>query len=141
MKFYTTFFTILIAFYASYTMADIYVIVNKENTIQQLDKNDVIELYMGRTRFFKTGFRALAVDVALGDSVRSDFYRDLIHKSVAEVQAYWARLLFTGRATPPFQIEKDIDVINFVSENISAIGYVSESVLNDSVKVVYVIRN
>ena len=141
MKPYIALFIILMTVSADYLLADIYVVVNKENTIELLDKKEVVDLYMGRTAFFKTGSRVLAVDVALGSRIRSDFYRELIHKSVAEVQAYWARLLFTGRATPPFQIETDAEVIEFVKDNASAIGYVSESALDDGVKVVYVIRN
>lgn len=126
---------------SSLAEADLYVIVNKNNAVQQLDKKQLVDLYMGRLSFFSTGARVLTIDLASDDKNREVFYRVLIDKSVSEVNAYWARLLFTGRATPPFRVDSEQEVINFIKNNDSAIGYVSKAALTPSVKVVYVIKN
>ena len=67
---------------------------------------------------------------------RSAFYRGLVNKSVAEVNAYWAKLLFTGRASPPQVVGNSRAVLAAVRDNKSAIGYVDSADVDDSVKVV-----
>lgn len=57
-------------------------------------------------------------------------------KSVSFINAYWARILFTGRATPPRQVEDNDAVIDVVKKNPSAIGYVAAVTKLDGVKVV-----
>lgn len=131
---------ILMLCYGSSCYAQLYVIVNQKNSLEQLTKNQLIDLYMGRTRHFESGSRVITVDAALQSPNREDFYQALVEKSVPEIQAYWARLLFTGRAVPPFQVESTGDIINFVGENASAIGYVEKAPVTDKVKVVYVLE-
>ena len=69
--------------------------------------------------------------------MRSSFYRKLVDKSVAEINAYWARLLFTGRATPPRVLSSDPLVVKSVRENLDAVAYVDSKNLDGKVKVVY----
>lgn len=127
--------------YGSVCYAQLYVIVNQQNSLEQLTKKQLIDLYMGRTRHFDSGSRVIAVDASLQSAEREAFYQMLVEKTIPEIQAYWARLLFTGRAVPPFQVESTNDIINFVSENGSAIGYVAKAPVSDRVKVVYVLEN
>ena len=57
-------------------------------------------------------------------------------KSVGNVKAVWAQLVFSGRALPPKQAASDDEVKKLVAANKSAIGYVKASSLDDSVKAV-----
>ena len=44
--------------------------------------------------------------------------------------------MFSGKGKPPKELGSDADVINFVSSNPGAIGYIDAGSVNESVKVV-----
>lgn len=116
--------------------AEIVVVVNHANPADSLSRREVVDLYMGRTQFFADGSLVLRLDQAPQSKERQEFYRGLVNKSVAEVNAYWAKLLFSGRASPPQVVEGNKAVLAAVRDNKNAIGYVDSAFVNDSVKVV-----
>jgi hypothetical protein len=116
--------------------ADILVIVNAQNTVTRLEKKQVIDLFMGRVSAFPQGGPAQTLDLRPGTPLRADFYRRLTGKSEAQVDAYWATLVFAGRMSPPRQFSNDRQLIKEVKENRSAIAYVSRQALPTGVKVV-----
>lgn len=122
--------------YASTVMADMVVVVNKENNTTELTKSQIIDLFMGRHQNFPNGETAFPIDHPPSSETRAEFYRKLVNKSVAEVNAYWARLLFTGRASPPRVFSDSAAIKKAVSENRGGIGYIDSSELDDSVKVI-----
>ncbi len=122
---------------ASAIAADIAVIVNPHNETGSMTRRQVVDLYMGRDRNFPDGDASLPIDQAATSPVRKQFYRQLVNKSVAEVNAYWARLLFTGRASPPRSLANSIEVLRTVRDNRGAIGYIDAELVDDSVKVVF----
>ncbi len=125
-----------LAMLALNAQAAIVVIVNKDNPTENFSQRDLVDLYMGRNLYFSNGSLAIRLDLAPTSDIREDFYQQLVGKSVAEVNAYWARLLFTGRASPPQVMENSNKVIEAVNKNRNAIGYIREEDLVDSVKVV-----
>ena len=125
-----------LAMLALNAQAAIVVIVNKDNPTENFSQRDLVDLYMGRNLYFSNGTLAIRLDLAPTSDIREDFYQQLVGKSVAEVNAYWARLLFTGRASPPQVMENSNKVIEAVNKNRNAIGYIREEDLVDSVKVV-----
>ncbi len=121
---------------------ELLVIVNKENAMSSLSKQQVIDLFMGRTPYFPSGDAVVKLDAPSSSKVRENFYQSLVQMSLPEINAYWARLMFSGRATPPMQVPKEQDVIKLVASNSNAIGYVlksSSGELNDDVKTIFVI--
>ncbi len=128
--------TLLFLLASATAQSEILVIANQENQVSSLSKREIIELYMGRHLFFKNGTMALRLDQAPESEVRQQFYRKLVDKSVAEINAYWAKLLFTGRATPPQVLSDDSKVIAVVRDNKNAIGYIDAEAFDGTVKVV-----
>ena len=118
------------------TSAGIVVIVNKDNPIVELSKREIIDLYMGRNLYFSDGKLALRLDQPPTSAEREQFYQQLVKKSVAQVNAYWAKLLFTGRASPPMLMDNADQLLDTVRNNRSAIGYIDEAKLDETVKVV-----
>ena len=91
---------------------------------------------MGLDLYFPDGTMALRLDQSPKSQVRHDFYKNLVGKSVAQINAYWARLLFTGRASPPLVMSDSEGVLKAIKNNANAVGYINESELDSSVKVV-----
>jgi ABC-type phosphate transport system substrate-binding protein len=116
--------------------SEVLIIVNQENEISSLDKKQIIDLYMGRYQNFPNGDAAFPLDQQPVSEVRAIFYRKLVNKTVAQMNAYWAKLLFTGRASPPRVMSDSTAVKKAVQGNKGAIGYINSAELDNSVKVV-----
>lgn len=116
--------------------ADIVVIVNPDNEINTLTKRQVIDLYMGRKSHFPDGTRTLRFDQPNDSAVRADFYYQLTQMKLPSINAYWARLIFSGRASAPVSLSDDYEMLEVIENNKYAIGYLDKSNINDRVKVV-----
>ena len=116
---------------------DLVVVVNKENSIDELTPRELVDIYLGKDRTFDNGLIIVAYDQRNGSKERAVFYRFLVNKSVAQMNAYWARLLFTGRATPPSSVVDSQAVLKFVQYNEGAIGYIDSEYLDGTVKEVF----
>lgn len=128
--------TLLILLLAANASAGIVVVVNAANPVNSLSRRELVDLYMGRTQYFSDGKQVLRLDQAPDSGDRARFYRVLVNKSTAEINGYWARLLFTGRASPPQAVDDSKAVLDIVRSNKSAIGYVRAEDVDASVKVV-----
>ena len=116
--------------------AELVVVVHPANPADSLSRREVVDLYMGRTQYFADGNLVLRLDQPPESENRKNFYRGLVNRTVAEVNAYWAKLLFTGRASPP-QVVSDSDAVRrAVSRNVNAIGYLDSADVDETVKVV-----
>jgi len=114
---------------------DMVVIVNPGSHIRSLTRDQVIDIFMGRFRQLPTGATALPIDA--GDPTeRQTFYERLVHKNLAEIGSYWARLVFSGQATPPFRAPDTRAALTLVATNPDAIGYCYRSAVTGRVKVV-----
>lgn len=98
-------------------------ITNPQSGLAQLTRSEVINLYMGRINRLPSGISALPLDLV---DVREEFYLELVDKRLAEINAYWARLIFSGRASPPRQVASSKEVLEIVINNRGAIGYVRQ---------------
>ena len=58
--------------------------------------------------------------------MRAEFYESLTGKNIADIDAYWARLRYSGRATPPQALEDSKDIIEKVSKINAAIAYLPQ---------------
>ena len=123
--------------WASLALGDLVVVVNPSNPVEQLSHGEVVDIYMGRRATFPDGRTALPVDLPSDSPLRASYYQLLVDKTVPQINSYWARLLFTGRATPPRVLSDLASVLETVGENRDAIGYADSDHLSPGVKVVF----
>ena len=114
---------------------DLVVIVNAGSHVRSLTRDQVIDIFMGRFRQLPTGATALPIDVDDPDERRM-FYEQLVHKNLAEIGSYWARLVFSGQATPPFRVPDSRAALKLVATNPDAIAYCYRSAVAGRVRVV-----
>jgi len=117
--------------------ADIVVIINPANKIEFLTQRQVIDLYMGRSSHFPNGIRPLRFDQPSNSEIRAHFYHPLTQMNLASINAYWARLIFTGRASAPQALSSNEEMLEIIEKNQHAIGYIDKAYLNDRVKVIF----
>lgn len=107
--------------------ADIYLVVSTANPVRTMSQKQALDLYMGRTRNFPNGDYALPFDQARDAPARAEFYALLTGMDLAQVNSYWARLMFTGQTMPPQPLPNEAAVIEVVRRNPGAIGYLSHA--------------
>ena len=118
----------------------IVVIVNPASGVDKLTRDEVIDIFLGRYRKLPSGRVALPIDVTEARAERAQFYQLLVKKSPAEMSSYWARLVFSGQTSPPFQVPDAQTAIDLVQSNPNAIAYVDRAAVTPKVKVVLEIK-
>jgi hypothetical protein len=131
------FTAICLIFFTAYTQAEIVVIGNLKNNLQSLNSIQVEDIFMGRTRSLPNGRVALPIDQL---TLRTEFYQKLASRPIEQINAYWARILFTGQASPPMILPNDNAVLTIVNENKDAIGYINRKNLDNSVRVLLILN-
>lgn len=123
-----------VALLSSTAFADVAVIVNPANG-NTIDEGTIKKIYLGKAKSFDDGTKVNPVNQD-GNSVSDEFNDKVVGKSSSQLNAYWSKLVFTGKGTPPEKLANDQAVIDFVSANGDAIGYIDASKVTDKVKVV-----
>lgn len=115
--------------------AEVAVIVHPSNAAT-LDADAVSKLYLGREKSFPGG--AAAVPLALSDdaAATAEFNDKILKKPSSQLKAYWSKLIFTGKGTPPKEIASDAEMVKLISSNPNMIGFVDAKAVDGSVKVV-----
>lgn len=115
--------------------AAISVVVHPSNQTS-LTKEDLTRLYTGKLSSFTDGSSAVPVNLADSVPLRSQFDQKALGRSSSQVKAFWSKLVFTGKGTPPKEVASDSEVLALVANNPNIIGYVSADAVSDNVKVV-----
>lgn len=117
--------------------ADVVVIANARSGTTPLTRDQVVDIYLGRYRQLPTGPTARPIDLPPDDPWRISFYRRLVNKSSDEINAYWARLIFTGKARPPLILDDAESVLRRVATEADALAYIDRSKVDKRVKIVF----
>ena len=114
---------------ASASAQSVAVIVNTKNPSPP-SAEQVSNIFLGKSNDL------VGVDLPDGNAVRDAFYHKVTGKDGAQLKAYWAKLVFTGKAQPLKEFPSDAEVKKFVAANPNAIGYIDKGAVDGSVKVV-----
>ncbi len=120
--------------------AELAVIVNPEAGVVELTRAQLINIFFGRQRRLPSGQAALPIDLAGEGGVKAQFYGKLVEKSLAEVRSYWARLVFSGQGSAPWQAQSTDEVLGIIEENRGAIGYIPAHQADHRVRIVYLLQ-
>ncbi|CAM4278113.1 MULTISPECIES: phosphate ABC transporter substrate-binding protein [Pseudoalteromonas] len=120
---------------SAYSCLAVDVIVNPANT-STLDENEIKQIFIGKSKSFSDGSKALPITQADGSTVTDEFNEKVLNKSSSQLKAYWSKLVFTGKGTPPKEAADDAEVLKLVASNPNLIGFVSSGAADSSVKVV-----
>lgn len=121
-------------------LAEVKVIVNSSVTDSSITAEQVMDIYLGKVSNLPSGRKVIPVDQPDGEVVRSEFYKKVVKKDAAQLNAYWARLIFTGKGQPPKMFTDNSEVLQKVSSNPDLVGYVSGNTNTSGVKVLLTIH-
>ena len=112
----------------AYADPPVVVIVNP--AAANLTKEQVSDLFLGKIKIYKP------LDLPNSAPAKAEFYQKVSGHDLSQVKATWARLLFTGQAQPPKELSDAAAVKKAVAADPKAVGYISKSDVDSSVKVV-----
>jgi ABC-type phosphate transport system substrate-binding protein len=112
------------------------VIGNPGSPIKNLSLPQIMSLYTGRQDSAFDSFSAVPLDQPNGSELRAEFYRSITGQSETQINAFWARLAFSGRAIPPRPMMDSAAVIKRVASDPHAIGYVEKETVTKDVVVI-----
>ncbi|NVJ49632.1 MAG: phosphate ABC transporter substrate-binding protein [Gammaproteobacteria bacterium] len=115
--------------------AEIAVIVHPSNN-NTLTETDLTRMFLGKMKSFPSGESAVPVNMPEGDATTDEFNQKVLSKSASQLKAYWSKLVFTGKGTPPKDVASAEEMLKLVSSNPSLIGYIDASKVDASVKVI-----
>lgn len=112
------------------------VVVSAASSLRQLSQDEVVNIFLGRYRRLPNGDTALPIDQPESSPVRADFYRRLVNKDLNEINAYWSRLIFSGRTSPPLQASSAADVIVWLLGQPGGVAYVDRTQVDKRLRIV-----
>jgi len=110
--------------------AELVIVVNPQNDIKSMSNSQAAQYFLGGSVQFTP------LEQASGSPIRLEFYKKVLEKEPPQVQAIWARIVFTGKGKPPKEYKTSEEIKKAIRENVNAIGYIEKSAVDDSVKVV-----
>jgi ABC-type phosphate transport system substrate-binding protein len=131
------FITLTLSLAGGAATADVVAVVSAKSPIIALSKSQLADIFLGKTTRFPDGSPAVAVDQAEGSAARDEFYDRVAGKSAAQIKAFWAKIIFTGRGQPPPTVSSAIELKRRIKENPASIGYLDRSLLDDGIRVVF----
>lgn len=116
------------------------VIVNANNVLSNVDRALLQDAFLKKRTRWPNDTVIRPVDLVSSSSVRRDFTKDVLGRSVAAVRAYWQQRIFSGSDIPPPEVDSEAGVVDYVRKHEGAVGYVSGTAALDGVKEIAVER-
>lgn len=101
----------------------------------ELSADLVSQIYLRRKRHWEDGTAIVPLNLSAGTPLRETFTRSVLGQSEARLAEYWNRQYFYG-VLPPATLASAQAMVRYVASDPSAIGYVPETEIDDSVRVV-----
>jgi ABC-type phosphate transport system substrate-binding protein len=118
--------------------AEVVAVVSSSSPVTTLSKNQVADIFLGKTVRFPDGRRVVPIDQAEGTVARDEFYIQYTGKSAAQLKAHWSKIIFTGRGQPPRAVANSSEIKAQLAGNPNAIGYIERNSADDTVTVLLV---
>lgn len=132
-------FTALL-FFAFSLRAEVLVVTGADSPAITLSKDQISDIFLGKITSLPNGNSVTPVDQPESNPLRDEFYLKVANKSAAQAKALWAKLYFTGRGEPPREARGDDDIKKIVNSTRGAIGYIDQSAVDKSVKVLLIVQ-
>ena len=117
--------------------AELVVVAHPDSGIKEMTRDELINIYLGRFRRLANGLVAEPIDAPIDSSLRALFYQQLVGKSLSEINAYWARLVFSGKTRPPQSSQSVDEAIRHVAQKPTTLTYLPREQVDGRVRIVY----
>ena len=105
------------------------VVVSSKNA-NTPSQEQISSIFLGKSN------EMVGVDQTDSRAIREIFYQKVTGKEGPQLKAYWAKLVFTGKAQPLKELGSDVEVKRFIASTPNSIGYIDKTSVDSSVRVV-----
>jgi len=139
--FYFFIFIVIFSIAPVVKAADAYAVFTLNPNFNEVSKSKAKMLFRGKARSLQ-GKRIELSDWPNDNEIRSEFYQLLLGKDIAQMNAYWASLSFSGKARPPKEINQGsiAALLQWLSEKQTRIGYAPLNEIPKDANVLYIVR-
>ncbi len=125
--------TALVGFSFSAYAGSIAVIVNSANPVNNLGESGIRKIYTNNILRWPDGMPITIYDLDVNDPLREEFSMKILGKPPYRVAEQWAHLKISNQAmNPPHNVKSQRYIIQKVSRERGAIGYVLLSTVKDN---------
>lgn len=130
-----------VLFSSNILAAEGYAIISLNPNFKPLSKSKARMLYRGKIKTLQ-GKRIELSDWPSDNQLKRNFYQQLLGKDLAQMNAHWAGLSFSGKARAPKELSNASieSLLQWLSEKNSRIGYAPLASLPKDVNVLYVVE-
>ncbi|ABZ78542.1 conserved hypothetical protein [Shewanella halifaxensis HAW-EB4] len=102
-----------------------FAIFTLNDDLPSLSKSKARMIYRGKSKKISGSLKIVLVDLPETSIHREDFYKMLLGKSISQMNGYWAGLAFSGRGTPPEELDSDDikQILKWLNDNPNGIAY------------------
>ena len=115
----------------------IVVIVSATSPVAKLDKEQVANLFLGKSSSYPDGSAAVPNEQTDGAPAHEEFHKSITEKSASQLKSYWSKMIFSGKGTAPKEVASNAELLKLLASNPAMIGYVDKAAADKTVKVVF----
>ncbi len=112
------------------------IIVSRLIPLSAIDNTSLRNIYLKKVFLDAYGHTYVPVNLPATTALRQAFTRTILHWNELQLQNYWNRQYFQG-VSPPYVVESQAAMVEFVAKTPGAIGYVWSCFANAKVKVIF----
>jgi ABC-type phosphate transport system substrate-binding protein len=117
------------------------IVVHQSIDTGDFAKNTLKEVYTLRKTTWESRSEKVYVTDYKGNSELRDAFYGYLGVRINDIKRIWLKDQFTGRTLPPKVVRSTKDMIEHITENPGAIGYIPLSEVNDDLKILLVIED
>ena len=128
---------VFLAFFSAKAFAENEVIFITNSNVAEafFTKQQIMDIFLGAKREWSDNTKIKFV-VLDDEVVHPEFTKKYLSKSSKQFQAYWKKMVFTGKGSPPKKFEEIEKLVEYVANTKGAVGYISKSTAIDNVKII-----
>jgi ABC-type phosphate transport system substrate-binding protein len=119
-----------------HAQAAVAVVVSASSPTPTLSIEQVSDIFLGKASKLPDGNSVVPIDQKPNLKDAEEFNSKVTKKNASQLKSYWSKLVFSGKAQAPKQLDNAEEVKKLISANSNMIGYIDASLVDASVKVV-----
>ncbi len=123
--------------FTSSIYADIVIVTNSSVDTQSMTKQQLKSVFLGQRIKWDNNQR-IKVAILKKTDLHKKFVRSFTQKSPSQFHAWWKRMLFTGKGSPPIRFDSEEKLIEYIAKTKGAIGYISSQSKADNLNTIIV---
>jgi len=115
------------------------VVVTNTSVVEKLSKSEVKRLFLSKTN--KVHNINIKVVELSENGEKDKFYKQISGKSKSQLRSYWTRLIFTGKAKPPVQVNTMDELLKEMKKSEVIVTYLPKNKVTKQMKIVYTLND